>query len=351
MGGVLSTSITDPAVRRGTHPFGWRSFLPRPSGIAGIELGDGWLRVAKRPKRSGQAWNVLSLDSTDGDAFRAEFARARVHAGRASLALTLPAVDVFPLTIPHEQRNDLDAAVLAHADRRLGYPIADASIDYATLPARFCRQPEGSVGVLVYAVERSLFDGVLDALEDAGVEVETILTPAFALAPLAAGAEGCRRLLVTTSESAVSIAVIEEGVVLIERLLSWGSRQLVHAVSAALDLTPSESTQLLAMTDDERTQVTAQEVVRDILARNYQELGREARSCLDYCASFLHHRDLDAIVLTGSVARYPGFTGSLEKCLGVRALTLAQACPSDLPDVPPAFAVAIGAALQHEGLA
>jgi Tfp pilus assembly PilM family ATPase len=323
-----------------------RAFLPRRKGVVGIELGEGWLRLARKPAHRGGRWHALTLEPGEGRAFQEALQNGGVRAGSASLVLTLPAVDVFPLTIPPDQRNDLDSAVLHHADRRLGYPITDASIDYVVLPARFCRQTEGAISVLVYAVERSLLDGVLDALEDAGVEVDVIVTPAFVLAPLIARTEGQRRLVIATSDSAVSIAVIEHGNVLIERVLGWGGRSLVTVVSAALHLTDSESVNLLEMSDEERARVAAQDVLREILAPSYQELVREARSCLDYCASFLHHRDLDAIVVAGSVGSRPGFLAAIEKGLGTRTVSLRDTLSRhEMPDLTEGFTVAAAAAL------
>jgi len=234
------------------------------------------------------------------------FAKSEIKPGRAVCAICSPSVDVFPLTLTEAEATTLEAAVITNAKSRLVFPIADAVLDYIVLPESVRRVGTKATGVLVYAIPRSYVDTLLTRLEAAKLQVGRIMTPACAIASQLVGTgEATRRVLVSTGEDATSIAVIEDGHVLLERMLQWGTKHLAERLQSELDLDPERALALLAASDQTAPgEKHIESAVKDILAPSFLELAREVSGCLGYCTSFLKHRPIEALLLVGALSGY-----------------------------------------------
>ena len=233
--------------------------------------------------------------------------RAGVPRGPAVCALAVPAIDIFPLHLPAGDRQSIETAVVAQAQAQLSYRLSDAVLDYTILPER-ARRPGTTLPVLVFAAPRELVESLLARLEGIGLLVERLMTPASVLAPHVGGAEvAARHLLLATGEQATSISVVQDGAVLLERILPWGTATLVERLHEELNLPEAQCRALLEVdgprretaetpADDGRPLASA---MQEILGPTFRWLAHETAGCVGYCDSFLNHEPAVSVVVSG----------------------------------------------------
>jgi len=325
--------------------FGFLRFRSRgPRTAIGVEAGERRIRTASRRSRDGtRGWSLASLESENGDgetggkrgAHRREREEARrrgLPRGRAICAISSPAVDIFPVTLHRNENDPLDAQVVRQAGDHLGDRLGESVLDYATPPEEIWRPGDDAVPALVFAARRELVDGLLTRLERTGLQAERLVTPACALAPHVAGAgPGVRHLLIATGEEATSVSVVENGTVLLERMLSWGFDGLRNRLRGVLELDDNQSRFLLAAgsraIDGEEgdgeeidPEGTMKSALRQVLEPDFQVLAREASGCLGYANSFFRSAGTEAAVLAGALAENDDLRRFLERGLGMPVL-------------------------------
>jgi Tfp pilus assembly PilM family ATPase len=297
----MSISTASPARR-------WLPAFPARAtrGPIGVEIAGNVLRIAGAQRRGSRvAWTMreLVLQPDELDASHAANRRlrelARTHAlprGRAIATLASPVVDVFPITLSRDDATPLDLQVVGHAREQLNYPLSEAVLDYALLPDAVCRKGEATLAALVFCAPRSVVECWVDRLAQLGLEAQRLLTPAGALAPWAHHPQrDARLLIVTTAEETISIGVVQQGAVLMERILPWGSRAWVERLRTELKLSEPQCRALLE-------QPEPQSALQDILGPMYAELAHEADGCLAYCDSYLQPAAPAGVVLVGTMA-------------------------------------------------
>jgi Tfp pilus assembly PilM family ATPase len=334
-----------------------RALLHRATtrGVVGVDIAGTTLRIAQATGRGEHTvWSVRTLplppEACDGspgaDRRLGELAReATLPRGRATVCLTSPVIDVFPLMLPVADGQPLDAQVVAHARDQLNYPLAEAVLDYTPLPETVRRKGEGELAVLVFCAPRAVVEVWSKRLASLGIEADRLLTPACALAPWVRHAmKDARLLVITTTDEAISIAVIQQQKVLLERVLPWGRREWIARLQAELDLNERQCHGLLAKPE-------APAVLQDILGTFYEELAHEADNCIAYCNSYLLPASPAGMILAGPLADHAPLRSFLERefQLSVRHASENLGLPgfANLPDAG-SFAAAAGCALWTE---
>jgi len=261
---------------------------------------------------------------------------------------------------------------VARASEQLGYPLAEAVIDYALLPRAAHRAGSEGVGALVFAAPRNRIQPLLDRFSSAGLAVDRILTPACAVAAGLSGEPGVRQLVVFSADEATSIAIVQERAVLLERLLPWGLQRLAGRLASELALPIAEARELMArLSNSAQTGEPAPAgecrgsttgcgpsasangtndldlAIEQILGPALQEIAQEAAACLGYCDSFLQPLSAaDALVL-GPLSHLEALHLLLEQDLG---LAVRQTAPPTTRrgDFGAAFDLAACCALWNE---
>lgn len=304
---------------------------PASASPIGLSLAGDLLRFSRARTRGGQVrWQTGELrlpaealePGAAGRRRLREIARAAaIPRGPAHLVLASPAIDVFPLMLAPAEGAARDLQVVNRAREQLPYPLAEAVLDYEPLPDAVRRKGEEGQAVLAYCAPRALAELWVERLGRIGLEVQRLMTPAGALAPWLAGpiAE-TRRLLVTTGEEATSIAVVQLGTVLLERILPWGSRAWIARLQAELDLSEPRCRALLE-------QPEPPPAVGEILGPLCEEMAREADGCLAYCDSYLVAAPPASLVLLGTLADHRPLSRFLEKALQIPVRGAAESLP------------------------
>jgi Tfp pilus assembly PilM family ATPase len=340
----MSTSTASPARRR------LPAFPARATrGPIGVEIAGNMLRIAGAQRRGSRvAWTMreIALQPQDLDASPAANHRLREIArrlalprGRAIATLASPVVDVFPLMLSREDATPLDLQVVNHAREQLNYPLAEAVLDYALLPDAVCRKGDATLAALVFCAPRSVVECWVDRLAELGLEAQRLMTPAGALAPWVHHPQvDARLLVVTTAEETISIGVVQQGAVLMERILPWGSREWIERLRAELELSEPQGRALLE-------QPGPQSALQDILGPMYAELAHEADGCLAYCDSYLQPAAPAGVVLVGTMAGHVALQRFLEQELQLPVRCGAEGVRlPDLAGLPPGAVYATAAA-------
>jgi Tfp pilus assembly PilM family ATPase len=333
-------------------------------GLIGLEAGDGRLRYAQRRGGRGD-WTVgsLQIDAMGAEGagdlreLKARVRRAGVPRGTAVCALAVPAIDIFPLHLPAGDRQSIETAVVAQAQAQLSYRLSDAVLDYAILPERVRRPGTTTVPVLVFAAPRELVERLLALLEGIGLVVERLMTPAGVLAPCVDEAtRAARHLLLATGEQATSISVVQDGAVLLERILPWGTVTLVDRLRQELNLPETQCRALLEVDGPRReaTEPAAADgrplasAMQEILGPTFRWLAHETAGCVGYCDSFLNHEPAISVVVSGPLGHQRmlrevlGRELELPVCGALECLHLPGRSPHEDAS---AYAAAIGGAL------
>lgn len=307
----------------------WRR--PAPSrGAIGVELGRTWLRVARRRRGRPQDWIFddipLSTDDLDGSLTATRRLRERARArglprGACVGALCSPDISIFPLSIPSVRPERLDLLVATQAEKHLSRPLAEMILDYSILPEAIRRPGEETTTALVFAAPRATVESGLAVLATMGLEVDRLMTPGCALAARERTVPGDRRLVICTGEDASSISVVEDGHVLLERILSWGRATLLQRLETELRLAPGHARALLdrggAAADAPLDTDSPAGALREILAPAFRGLMGEASACLAYSGSVFRHAPDRAVIAVGALAGSEPLHEAVESELGL----------------------------------
>ncbi len=292
----------------------------------GVEAGEHHMRIAQwRVRRNLRTWQATGVRLPEGagnpqkthKTIRAAMRSAGIAPDRAVCMVCTPRVDVFPLTVRQVPGESLDRLVAKQAIEQLNYPPEEAVIDYARLPAEATRDSDQATSVIVFTAPRALAESLVRTLDRAGCEVERLMTPACALAAaLAKGGADERHLVLLPTEEATSVAIVEGGSVLLERILPWSVQGIVGHMRSELDLREDQCRKLLSQEADPGAALiepaavgmasgglgSLEGALREILGPFLQELAREALGCVGYSDSFLRRRRVSGVVLTGPMA-------------------------------------------------
>ncbi len=318
----------------------------RTQRFVGVDACASRLKIVQCYSRGAtDAWRVADLENHLGEGDRPTseqrklknaLGRQGIARGNAVCAITSPAVDVFPLDIKPAEPEAFEGLVVAQARDQLSYPLNEAILDYAVLPAETRRSGDESTPVIAFSIPRVLVEEIVQSIDGLGLTVDRLVTPACAVAPRIHAAEpGARYLLITTAESATSVSVVQDGAVLIERILPWSVRALVERLERELELPEAQCRALLMEPSQEGSppeqtaEPQAEEpiagVLRQILGPLYQELAQEADGCMGYCNSFLRHQAVAATVLAGPLTGHRPLREMLQKALGLPLLEIRAA--------------------------
>jgi len=346
--------------------------LSRPAqSLVGIEAGENSLKFARWLGEDKGCWRFeftelhatgdeipTALDKTARTSLR----QAGLGTGRAICVLSSPAVDIFPVSFTPRGSDTLESMVILNARERLSYPLEESVLDYSVLPDSVKRPGDEASAVLIFSAPRNLAETVLKRIDSTGLRTERLTTPGCVIAPLVKGDPNTRHLVINSGENATSIAVVQGGFVLLERVLPWSLQSLVLHIQAELELDDTQARRLLAeltscgtgtdpLLEDPQGRETLHDTLSAILSSPFLELAHEAASCLSYCDSYLQHRSPASCLLVGVLASQGELRQVIEERLGIPVRGPSEGCrlPAwDNPQGTTCYATAACSALWPE---
>ena len=144
--------------------------------------------------------------------------------------------------------------------------------------------------------------------------------------------------MIMSSQEATSVAITQNGHVLLERFLSWNLKELFSRLRNELDLSQIQCEMLLSGRIRTRGQNVSNDYelesdinlansIKEILASRLQELAHEAAQCISFCNSQLISHVVSRVFLCGPIAEQKIISDYL-------TLNLTLPCEPFLPATP-----------------
>jgi type IV pilus assembly protein PilM len=223
-----------------------------------------------------------------------------------------------------EGQSDSDAIVRELRERLKGNED-DVVVDYLRVRAADHRSQQRDA--IVATAQRAEVTRYLDALSDAGLEVDALDIGPSALArvvswiPAAPGAEHPPNLLLVNFGAASSYLTVVSGRrLMLDRPVQFAEQRLIGRLGAAADMSPELATQLLSVhgfaeSDDlpESRQITS--ILKEVLRAELAAFAEEVGKTLVYFASKTRGGRIDGTYVMGALAHYPGMCELLAETL------------------------------------
>ncbi len=271
-----------------------------------------------------------------------------------SVQIALPESKVFTrvIEVPPLSDRELSSAIKWEAEQYIPMPLDDVNLDYTILRTA-AETGTNKMEVLLVAAPKALLDKYLGILELAeltplGAETEIIAT-SRALARSLPNVKSI--LIVAMGAQTTDLSILRGGTLALTRSISAGGDAMTRAISQGLDfsLTQAEEykkTYGLEQNKLEGKIVTSAKPIMDTI------IGEIRRGIAFYQEKY-HDREIQAVVLSGGMARVPGMVIYLAQALGLEvqlanpwAGITRSARFNVLSTEGPNFAVAVGLALR-----
>lgn len=303
-------------------------FSKRTKGI-GIELAPERINIAQLRKQ-GQGFKLTAMHSMDvpegifqegkiadspglAQLIQTAMAESKIKAENVATAVPMRESVIRIIPVPAElDDKELKDMVLNHeAGLYLPYPREEVDVDYQKLG--FFTDEDGieKVQVLLVATKREITDAYLDTFQQAGLKIDVLEINSFAM--IRTIREQLRQfgsqeaaVLVDIEFDSTEIAIIVDGVPQFNRTVPIGTYQLQSALSRAMNLPTSRSTELLqGMTipstpvDSVRTGATGINPGMAALIRVLGELADELRRSIDFYLNQSENLEVAQLLLAG----------------------------------------------------
>jgi type IV pilus assembly protein PilM len=341
-------------------------------GVIGLDVGTSAVTVAEvvpgtPPRLVAFGQVALARDVmregeiVDADAVTEAISRLRTELGlrraRVRVGVASPRLIVRQVEMPVMTREELAGALRFQAQELIPIPLDEAVIDFAILGTVESENGESVMQVLLAAAHSATVSRLVDAVEGAGLGVESVdLIPlalirslAHAVSDNGAGAEG----IVSFGGGVTCVVVHENGLPRFVRVLGTGGRELTEAVAAGLELPFETAESVKRQVGNVSDDVVAR--ARTALERPLASMLDEVRSSLDYYRNQPGAARLLRVVATGGGALLPGMVDRLSTLVGLPVqmaeprsmLTVGDIGFDDneLPRLDPYLPAAVGLAL------
>ena len=240
----------------------------------------------------------------------------RVRLGIANQRIVVRTIDLPPL----EDEKALASAVKVEAPDHIPMPMEEAVIDFQ--PLGIVETAEGPRSrVVVVAVRREMIDRLVDAAEEAGLEVEGIDLSAFGMVRAFAPRPGEAARLYVNLSGLTNVAVANATGCLFTRAATGGLDAMVHALSERRGLTLEHARQWmshvgletpLAEVEGDAETVAA---ARAVLEEGVHQVADTVRNSLNFFRMQEGSEKVESAVLIGPAAAIAGFASRLSEQL------------------------------------
>jgi len=277
------------------------------------------------------------------------FSEKRVNLGVAGLRAITREVDMPPL--PPEE---LDNAVRFQADQVIPFPLERTSISAKVIAQYTDAEGAAQIRVLVAAAHRDMIDGVVDAVQAAGLQPVGIDldTAALARALYDPSFTGGPEAIVSVGAGLTMVVVHQGGLLQFVRTIDLGGDNVTKGIASALDLPLLDAEAVKRKLGEPGLHDTRAE---SAAAGAVEELVGEVHNSIRFFSSLPGRLVPARVLVTGGGARTAGFLPKLQQGLEppvLPASPLSLVDTSRLPiseeeaaSINPTLAVPVGLAL------
>lgn len=272
----------------------------------------------------------------------------------------LPSFTVFSsiISLPAMNRKELNSAVRWEAKKFVPLPIDELVLDWkllkepATPGAEEGRAPK-NLRVLITAAPRSLRDRFSLIFKEAGLEVVALDTEAFALERSLIGNDAAPVMIVDIGAVATDIAVMVDGIPLINRSIDVGGNTITKSIAQSLNIDLDRAEQFKRDFGISSGQSSVSQIPKTI-EFVVSQIINEIRFVLNLYRS-QGSGPIEKVVLSGGSAFLLNLPEYLEKTLSMKTfvgdpwarIVYPLELKPVLQEIGPRFAVAIGLAMRQ----
>jgi type IV pilus assembly protein PilM len=266
--------------------------------------------------------------------------------GRDSIVKRVP--------LPKVSAKELADAILLEAEHHIPFAIDDVFLDYQVVG-----ETVSSMSVVLVATKKLKVLEYVAAVEDAGLEATVVDLDAFAiqnqfeLSPQGDGGEAVA--LIDIGAAVMKTNVVHDGACIFARDVPFGGNNYTDAIAQRLGI-PADRAEAAKHGDE--VGVNWDDLVPALETVSH-ELSLEVQRTFDYFASTAESERIGKIVLSGGGAKLAGIEDFLASSWGVPVELArpfgaidcdgAQLSPTELQELGPVFAVAVGLGLRAPG--
>lgn len=363
----------------------------------GVDIGNSALKVVELKNEKGrpklvtygyleQANQILKSDSPEAKAaivkgLKQVCEKSRVSTKKAIAAL--PSYTVFSsiIHLPELPKKEMEAAVNVEAKKFVPMPLEEMILDYKTLentpelsrftanssavPSSAPNAPAASAAVidqkqqqfvrlLLTAAPKQLVSRYVDIFKEAGLELVSLETEAFALERSLIGRDKAPIMIVDIGAVATTLSVIVDSVPLINRSIDMGGLTITKAIANSLniDLDRAEQFKRDFGLSNQTSGTTSQ--IPSRIEFMVSSVINEIKYVLNLYASQANG-NVEKIILAGGSAWLPNFPAYLSQSLNTkvyigdpwaRVIYPVELKPV-LQDIGPRLAVSVGLAMRE----
>lgn len=348
------------------------TFNPKQS-FLGIDIGTSSIKIVQMGDDSGRprlmtygyAKQSIEIIKGDADAHRAEMVALirqvlkDAHTTTNKVVTALPSFTVFSsiISLPLMTRKELNAAVRWEAKKFVPLPIDDLVLDWKLIREAKTETPTDqapkNLRVLITAAPKALVKRYVDIMREAGLQLINLETEALAVARSLVGADPAPAMIVDIGETATDIAVMIEGIPLINRSIDVGGATITKSIAQSLNV------------DAER----AEQFKRDFGISAGQQSASQVPKTIEFVVSSIINEirfvlnlyrgqgrpPVEKIVLAGGSAFLLNLSTYIEKSVSIKAfigdpwarVVYPLELQPVLQEIGPSFAVAVGLSMRE----
>jgi type IV pilus assembly protein PilM len=231
-----------------------------------------------------------------------------------------------PVGMPEDELADV---VTQEATNHVPFPIADANLDWAVMPATERTDFDGvrRVDVILAAIQRSIVEAYWRMADAAGAKLGRVEVSSLAVIRSMAlagylGSSGHLSMIVNMRQDATDINIVRSCMPLFGRSVMLGVEAMTEAVSRSLDMPFDQALDMLPEisifnpnpTDPKMGQ--AAQVARTI----FSDISDELSKSLEFYRSQVGDVKMDQIILAGPGCMVPGLDQFFSNKLNVRTI-------------------------------
>ncbi len=219
----------------------------------GIDIGFGGVKLVELQNEKGRARLTtyahanLPSDSLDqsllndptgtGNLIKDMMVKARVTSKKAIAALPISSIFSSILNVPTIDEKELKDLTAAQAKKLIPLPLEDVSLDIKVIEKS--EKKEGvkpTTRVLVTAAPKTLVNKYVEIFKQAGLELVSLETEAFAEIRSLIGKDRSTIMIVDMGMLRTNVMIVEQGIPFVTRSIATGGNAITQAIAKTLGL-------------------------------------------------------------------------------------------------------------------
>ncbi len=348
------------------------TFNPKQSYV-GVEIGSSGIKVVQlgldnqRPRLMTYGYIELTTDIIKNDSVASretvinglKTILREAHVTTTKAVAALPSFTVFSsiISLPMMSRKELNSAVRWEAKKFVPMPIDELVLDWKLLkdnhdPKTSTQAPK-NLRVLITAAPKTLVRRYIEIFKAAGLQITDLETEALALERSLIGTDPAPVMMVDIGAMATDIAVVVDGIPLINRSIDVGGNTMTQSIAQSLNIDHDRAEQFkrdLGLSADGGTVSQIPKTIEFVVS----SIVNEIRFVLNLYRS-IGSGPIQRIVLSGGSSFVLNLPSYLEKTLSIKTFIgdpwARVVYPVELKpilnEVGPRFSVAIGLAMRE----